>query len=188
VYIQRPTNGIFREASKVNKKHGMDFGVNFEVVVRRFDGIIIWVRDDAFFFFFFFFNTEFFIVVQVCGPYPGRRNDRIVFRSGGLLDNLDAGERLGADKGYAGGDIAHAVLTPVVKNHILTDDEEFKSAEINLQRSMVEHVFSRMKRYWVIGTRWRGKDFVDLRHMFMIIAHLTNVDMYYFPIHVKIKT
>ncbi len=163
VYAQRAKDRVKRCASVVGKNKGQDFGWNFEVGVRRYDGQIVWVN----------------------GPYPARRGDLILFRSGGLADRLKPGERVSADKGYISAKIQHLVLAPKKKprGRELNQRAKESNSRLDYQRAMVEHVFGRMKRYSCIGSRWRGKSLVVLRRVFLICAHLTNFAMTLEPIH-----
>lgn len=163
IYTRRPTRAVKRTAATAAKKKGQAYGWTFEVAVRRYDGLIVWVS----------------------GPYPSRRNDIAIVRASGILDQVDQGERIVGDRGYVAADLAHILLTPAKKppNGQLSMAALARNAELNLERSLVEHVFGRMKVWQVLGKHWRGHNRADLQAVFVVCAHLFNFVMRWKPIH-----
>lgn len=165
VFSRRPKARKKRLASFVGKLHSKRCGWTFEVAVRRFDGKIIWIS----------------------GPYPSRRTDLAIFRSGGLQWRLEKGERICGDRGYVSKDLERIILAPKKKprNAELTAHAISSNININFQRELIEHVFGRMKKFKAVGSIWRGQDLVYLRKVFWVCCALTNIDIMCSPVHEK---
>jgi hypothetical protein len=163
VFSRRPHDVRRRTAAFVGKLLSKRTGWTFEVGVRRFDGRIVWIS----------------------GPYPSRRPDITIFRSGGLIRRLKIGERICGDKGYASKDLEKIILTPAKKpaKRDLSLNAVYSNIRNNFQREIVEHAFARLKKFRCVGSVWRGHDLVFLRRTFFVCCALTNIDLSRNPIH-----
>ena len=89
-------------------------GLRYEVALCILTGSICWIN----------------------GPFPcGKMNDYQIFKTAGLLDQLDDGERVEADDGYKAGDpefvktpsgIYHPKERKVVRNRVMAREETIK--------------------------------------------------------------
>lgn len=130
--------------------------MKYEVAVRRTDGKIVWIA----------------------GPSPGRRHDLYMHKHFNLRTHLRPGERICADKGYIGKKFPYFICP---KKGQVTEIEKVYNRIVNFERSLVECVIGRIKKFRVLMENYRH-DFDSHGLIFNVAAELTNIDLRFRPI------
>lgn len=118
-------------------------------------------------------------ILHVSASVPGRVHDYALFKRTRLAERLPPQTRLALDRGYDGA--ATDFPTPVIalpvkrrRNHqVLTRAERAFNRLQARQRIIVEHVFSRVKKYQVLVQVYRHR-LADYNRRFRNVAALTN--------------
>jgi len=118
-------------------------------------------------------------IVDISHSYPARIHDKTILIKEHTLDKLPTNIQKYLDKGYVKIQKLypdHTVFIPTKRTRwkrTLTRSEKIKNTKISKKRIIVEHVFSRMKKYQILLQIYRSKD-SDYNHHFRNIASLCN--------------
>ena len=118
-------------------------------------------------------------VLLVSGSVPGRTHDYALFKREDTAKQVPRSARHDLDRGYDGAQSdypAHHVIVPVKtrRNHrVLTQVERRFNRLQARRRIIVEHVFSRLKKYQVLAQVYRHR-LADYNRRFRTIAALAN--------------
>lgn len=125
-------------------------------------------------------------IVWVGGPIGGSVHDMLLLRMGGLLDRMEPGEKMLADKGYVGEDESDKILTPTKRDRGMEERDlpvevQLRNRKIQNVRVLVEHSIGRIKRFSILRDRFRNV--LEMHGMvFRVCCKLTNLDLVYFPL------
>lgn len=103
------------------------------------------------------------LIVHLSKSVGGRTHDLTLFHRSGVERQVPAGWRIAADKGYTG--LAkhypqRQVELPqkASKHHPLTLREKRRNRRLAQRRIVVEHALSRVKKYEVMGSKYRHRE------------------------------
>ncbi len=132
--------------------------LKYEVVVHRITGLICWVF----------------------GGFGGAVHDLTIARSA-LVNQLQQGEKIFADKGYRG---ENCFLTPFAGRWDTLSDAErtWNKFHTNMHFEHIERVNRRLKIWNCLHTAWRHD--LDKHHIvFKIVASITNIEFVFHPLN-----
>jgi len=118
-------------------------------------------------------------IINISHSYPARIHDKTVLIKEHTLDKLPIDLKKYLDKGYVKIQKLypnHTIFIPIKRTRwkrTLTRSEKIKNTKISKKRIVVEHVFSRMKKYAILSQTYRSKD-DDYNCHFRNIASLCN--------------
>jgi len=118
-------------------------------------------------------------IIDVSHTYPARVHDKTLLIKEKTLDKIPPEIKTLMDKGYVKVQKLypnHAIFIPIKRTRwkkTLTRSEKIKNTKLSKKRIIVEHVFSRMKKYQILFQTYRSKDNDYNRH-FRNIASLCN--------------
>jgi len=103
------------------------------------------------------------LIWHVAKSAGGRTHDLTLFHRSGVERRLPDDWRIAADKGYMG--LARHYPQREVelpkkpsKHHLLTASEKRRNRRLAKRRMVVEHVISRVKKYQVLGSKYRHQE------------------------------
>ena len=110
------------------------------------------------------------LICSLVGPVPGRIHDLTLFRAE-LINRLDTGEKVLADKAYQGeGD---SCVTPFRGKDLTPNQDQFNTA-LGRKRIVVEHAFGKMKVFKALTTPWRH-ELERHKKIANIVANIVNL-------------
>jgi hypothetical protein len=118
-------------------------------------------------------------IVDISRSYPARVHDKTILLKERTLDHIPTEVRKLMDKGYVKIDKLypnHVISIPTKRTRwkqSLTRSEKIKNTKISKKRIVVEHIFSRLKKYAVLSQTYRSQD-KDYNQHFRNIASLCN--------------
>lgn len=103
------------------------------------------------------------LIVHLSKSVGGRTHDLTLFHRSGVERQLPEGWRLTADKGYTGltkhyPDRQVELPKKPSKHHPLTLSEKRRNRRLAKRRIVVEHAIARMKKYQVLGSKYRHRE------------------------------
>lgn len=121
-------------------------------------------------------NPENGHLAWIGGPTVGSMHDMRLMYLTGVVNILQPGELILADKGYIG----HSrIVTPF--RLPCTEEEKDINFLLSGERWIVEHVLSRFKLFNCLSNDWRHD--LDLHKLvFYVIGEIVNIDMYFAPV------
>ena len=119
-------------------------------------------------------------VTFVSDLYAGRSSDKQITKDGGILDLLEEGDSIMADKGFEIADDLPKGVTLNIPlflrgNDHLSIEEETETRRIASVRFHVERAISRIKTFRILSTVYPIKLAPDLNKVWVICSYLTNV-------------
>jgi len=107
-------------------------------------------------------------------PFKGRRHDLTILRRSGILDQLQAGEKILGDKAYVG---EASLITPFKnKPEGLTQEEMNHNQAVNHERAIIERFFGRLKEFRCLKIDWRHS-LEKLNWCFVVCLNITNMKL-----------
>ena len=154
--LEHPSNFDFQRVIYSGRYH--QHSLKYEVGVELNSGLFVWFQ----------------------GAYPGSWNDLTIIRSSGLLELLEVGELILADKIYVG---EPQIITPfkAPKDEI----EREMNSIIYSYRIIVENSLSRIKTFNSTRTKWRHSPFLHSK-VFKVLVNILNIDLQFRPIQKNI--
>ena len=118
-------------------------------------------------------------VAFVSDLYAGRCSDKQITNACGILDLLEEGDTIMADKGFdIASDLPHGVrlnIPPFLRNNsCLSVKDETTTRKIALMRVHVERAIARIKTYRILSTVFPLSMAPELNKIWIICAYLTN--------------
>lgn len=119
------------------------------------------------------------LVTFVSDLYAGRCSDKAITKDCGILDLLEEGDSVMADKGFTIEDDlpvgTFLNIPPFLKNHAsLTLEEETETRRIASVRVHVERAIRRIKTFRILKTVFPISMSADLNKIWVVCAYLTN--------------
>ena len=118
-------------------------------------------------------------VAFVSDLYAGRCSDKQITNACGILDLLEEGDTLMADKGFdIASDLPHGIrlnIPPFLRsNSFLSVKDEATTRKIASMRVHVERAIARIKTYRILSTVFPLSMAPELNKIWIICAYLTN--------------
>lgn len=115
-------------------------------------------------------------IAWIFGGVPGSVHDLTIARNSGILNLLDEGELIMADKAYVG---QWQFVTPFKRTE--TQEKVEFNLELGRVREIVEHSLGRIKKFRCLSTKWRHN--LNLHHIaFYVVASLINIEFFFSPV------
>jgi hypothetical protein len=111
-------------------------------------------------------------IVWLSGGFPGSMHDLTIARTSGIIDKLDEGEFILADKAYLGD---QHFLTPL-KGTPSTLQGQLFNYIISHLRIIVEHTFSKIKVFKCLTAKWRH-DLCLHKVVFFVLSNVINFEL-----------